>query len=258
MLRLKQTLGGAALILSSRLLEASEHIQSLQRGYYFSLRPQRPIETILGSIVAMSPQALEQRQAIRAAFSSGRIHRSLGIPPPGVHESSEPEGDDSSSDMEQSDTTSVVILSHKTSGHQDEKAPPRTDDPATDTEETDADPSHTTSRNIDGQNHKGEDEEDSRYASTRFRATAATGTSTPPGRRTLNRFNPLSDLKVEYVITSSEESDASTDGSKGAPLAHANKKRQLDTELTKDSRRASRRKYWAGKAQLENADQSIV
>ncbi|KAG8768025.1 hypothetical protein FRC15_005340 [Serendipita sp. 397] len=160
--------------------------------------------------------------------------------------------------MEQSDTTSVVILSHKVSGRQDEKAPPLTDDPVTDTEETDADPSHITSRNIDGQNHKGEDEEDSRYASTRFRATAATGTSTPPGRRTLNRFNPLSDLKVEYVITSSEESDASTDGSKGAPLAHANKKRQLDTELAKDSRRASRRKYWAGKAQLEHGDQSIV
>jgi len=53
MLRLRQTLGGAALILTTRLLEASEQIRSLNEAYHF---PLRPLETVLGKLIAMSPQ----------------------------------------------------------------------------------------------------------------------------------------------------------------------------------------------------------
>jgi hypothetical protein len=57
MLRLKQTLGGAELILTSRLLEVSKHILSKQGGYFFSLgQNDGSIQTVLGRLIAMSPE----------------------------------------------------------------------------------------------------------------------------------------------------------------------------------------------------------
>jgi non-canonical poly(A) RNA polymerase PAPD5/7 len=57
MLRLRQTLGGAALILRTRLLAVSEYIRSMEGGYFFNLGKQSgPIQTVLGNLIAMSPE----------------------------------------------------------------------------------------------------------------------------------------------------------------------------------------------------------
>lgn len=57
MLRLRQTLAGAALILTTRLIEVSEHIRSTEGGYFFSLGQKGgPIQTALGKLIAMSPE----------------------------------------------------------------------------------------------------------------------------------------------------------------------------------------------------------
>lgn len=56
MLRLRETLGGAARILTTCLLEASEQIRSLNGGYHLSLRQSDPLQTVLGKLIAMSPE----------------------------------------------------------------------------------------------------------------------------------------------------------------------------------------------------------
>lgn len=56
MLRLRQTLAGAHLILTTRLLELSEQIRSLHEGYHFRLGNVESLQTVLGKLIAMSPE----------------------------------------------------------------------------------------------------------------------------------------------------------------------------------------------------------
>jgi len=59
MLRLKQTLAGAALILTTRLLEISQQIRSMEGGYFSLGGRAQLFQTVLGKLVAMSPEVCD-------------------------------------------------------------------------------------------------------------------------------------------------------------------------------------------------------
>lgn len=75
MLRLRKTLAGAALILTTRLMEVKEEMDAMNRGHYFSLRPGQQdssVRTVLGKLVAMSPEVSSD---ISASMSLHLNHR---------------------------------------------------------------------------------------------------------------------------------------------------------------------------------------
>ncbi|PVF95943.1 Nucleotidyltransferase [Serendipita vermifera] len=224
MLRLRQTLAGAALILKTRLLEVSQEIDSRKSSYHFSLRPVQPIQTVLGRLIAMSPEAIRQRTAIKLAYDSGKLHGVLNMPAPLTSDITSLDLEEAESDMEFSDREpqSLVQALNKS------------------THALLTDESGEESGRL-GKGRPSEDEHESRY--TRVQVNPQLGSS---GRIT-NRFEKLDGQLVEYVMSSSEEE---ADGHDLNQLtSHINKKRQLEGSSPRPGqlRRSSKRTYWAGK-----------
>jgi non-canonical poly(A) RNA polymerase PAPD5/7 len=259
MLRLRQTLGGAALILKARLLEVSGQIQSIQDGYYYRLRPAEPIQTVLGRLVAISPevskplcdwapihlinifQTIRRRIAIQDAFDSRKIHISLSIPFPsfiGV-EGEHPE----KSDMEVSDREGSSRV-QPSSPSRSRTLPKDTHRLSEDEGENEEDDDEVKEHDSDGA------AEESRYASTKPNAKASSSTS----RNLLNRFD--SDKVTQFVMSSSddgEEGSLAEEGEEQMAISHARKKRKIEESTVQPGviRRSSKRAYWAGKVNPE-------
>lgn len=252
MLRLKQTLGGAALILKARLIEISEQMRSHQDGYYFSLRGQpqpQALDTVLGRLLAMSPEAISRRQRIEDVFYSGRIHRTLELPLPSALPANHPKSDsEDESDMQISDSSPRRSTAQVVKYIKKEPSPQKTSH-VSNIKETNSgsEDSEDFTKRSDGD----EPEEESRY-------THLDVHSTRKGRpRDLNRFEPLEIRRVEYIMTDSEadDPDEHEDG-RASPVAHANKKRQIEPEPRKpdSTRKESKRAFWASKAGTEKSE----
>lgn len=236
MLRLRQTLGGAALILTTRLLEISDKIRSLNEGYHFQLRQPEPLQTVLGKLIAMSPEvrkannllrnklivfkAVRQRKAISDAFHGGELQRALKLPPPSRSISSGLGGTASQgvsiNHSRDAAGKSLRMETHAFSEGDSEEDPTDGDDQGAE-----------------------RDEEDSRYQN-----------KNQTSRRTSNRFESLAEHNVQYVLSDSEEMDLESEGD-GISLSHANKRRKVDTKPSRPKLvpSASRRSYWASKGQ---------
>lgn len=242
MLRLRQTLAGAALILTTRLLEVSEQIRSMESGYFFSLgRKEGSIQTVLGKLIAMSPEAVRQRSAIHDAYHEGRLQRTLNLPLPEHLASGEFEDSDETSDMNLSDN--VQETAAKSLGRY---AHPLS---VKDMTSAELDPEETEFSHKSGSARE-EEIEDSRYTAKAQRLVADDA-----ARRTLNRFEALTNQPVQYVMSESDNEDgqgSTNEDDLMLPTGHARKRRRVELEQRpSQSRRTSKRNYWASKAQAD-------
>ena len=176
-------------------------------------------------------KAVAQRSAINDAYHDGRLQRALNLPPPEVVPS---EDTDDSSDMNLSDGEeqpagkSLRRDTHAFSAEEVAKT-------RLDAEESDA--------SQDSDSAKAEIEE-SRYTAKPQRPVADATT-----RRTVNRFDSLQNQTVEFVMSDSDTEESVDEDS---ITAHAKKRRRIEAEPRPgQSRRDSRRAYWAGKGPAE-------
>jgi len=191
------------------------------------------LETVLGKLIAMSPQDIRQRDAISNAYYDGRLQRVLDLPDPSLSKSSERRDDayrqDPASDSRQLTGQSLRKETHAFS------------------EDDSGDGERKNGQDTGVAQDAGKEEEDSRYQHKDHPTTVS--------RRTSNRFESLGH-DVQYILSDSDEMEELQDGDSDLPTSHARKRRQLEPRSPRPTlpSKASKKSYWASKGQIGRQD----
>lgn len=179
---------------------------------------------------------MSQRSAINEVYYDGRLQRALNIPPPEPLAGTTYEDGGDTSDMNLSDGEQRTMAK---SLRRDTHAFSADEITKTGVDTADIENSEKSDSAQEG--------EESRYVTKPSRLVADGA-----ARRALNRFESLTNQKVQYVMSDSDEEEYSLAGDATFPIAHARKRRRIESEpRLGQTQRASRRDYWASKGQAE-------